>query len=69
MLYIFRAQANADAILNDYKKEAEAYKTLMQNNRLNTQGFLAYMGIRAIEDQSKPVYVGMKAPAKTNWLN
>ena len=39
----------------------------MQSNSLNVEGFLAYMGIRAIEEQNNPVYVGMDAPAKTSW--
>ncbi len=66
-----RAQAEADGILNQYMKEAESYKMLVSGSGLNldTPAFLAYMGVRAIEDAPNSVYVGMKAPAKTNWLN
>ena len=64
---IYRATAEAEGILNEYQEEAKTYKSLMDSNGLNTQGFLAYMGIRAIEDQDTPVFVGMDAPAKTDW--
>ena len=62
-----RAKAEAEGILNEYTEEAKTYKSLMDSNSLNVEGFLAYMGIRAIEEQNNPVYVGMDAPAKTNW--
>ena len=62
-----RAKADAEGILNEYREEAQTYKSLMTSNDLNTQGFLAYMGIRAIEDQDNTVFVGMDAPAKTDW--
>ena len=63
----FRAKADSEAILNEYQEEAKTYKSLMSSNGLNTQGFLAYMGIRAIEDQDNVVFVGMDSPAKTDW--
>ena len=39
----------------------------MKSNRLNTNSFLAYVGIRALENKKTPVYVSMDAPAKTDW--
>ena len=68
---VSRAKAEAEGILNDYKKEAEAYKSLVQSTGLGftTEGFLSYMGVRVIEDAKNPVYIGMQAPAKTNWMN
>jgi hypothetical protein len=62
-----RATADAKAILNEYKKEAESYKNLKEANGLDNAGFLAYMGIRAISNAKNPVQVGMDAPAKTSY--
>ena len=63
----YRAAAEAEGILNDYHQEAKTYKTLMNANRLNTNSFLAYMGIRALENKNTPVFISMSAPAKTDW--
>ncbi len=62
-----RAAAEAKGILNEYQEEARTYKNLMRSNRMNTNSFLAYMGIRAMEHKKSPVMLGMDAPAKTNW--
>ena len=64
-----RAKADGEAILNDYSKEAEVYKNLKEANGLDNIGFLAYMGIRAIANAKNPVYVGMKGPAETSFMN
>jgi len=67
---ISKAQAEAQAIMNEYKKEAESYKFLMAEDGLNmdVDSFIAYMGIRAIEDAQNPVQVGIDSPAKTSFL-
>ncbi len=62
-----RAKAEAEGIQNEYEEEAKTYKSLMNSNRLNTAGFLAYMGVRAIDDQDGTVFLNMDPPAKTNW--
>jgi len=64
------ALAQAKAILNEYEKEAESYKFLMSPDGLNmdVDSFLAYLGIRAIEDAVNDVQVGVDSPAKTSYL-
>eukprot|EP00058_Branchiostoma_floridae_P002740 XP_002588228.1 hypothetical protein BRAFLDRAFT_86671 [Branchiostoma floridae] len=65
---ISRAEAEAEAILNEYQTEADTYATIIQRQGLTTEGFLAYMGVRAISSSKNPVYAGVKAPAKTAYL-
>ncbi len=65
----YRAKAEAEGILNEYYKEAESYKALISGLNLNTQSFLAYMGVRTIEDAPNTIHVGIKAPAKSAWLD
>ena len=67
----FRATADAAAILNRYETEAASYTYLTDSNGLNldAEGFLAYMGVRAIEDASSTVQIAMEGPAKTAYLN
>ena len=65
--FFFRSQKEAEGILNQYREEAATYKRLTSNDGLgfNSEGLLAYMGIRAIENV--PVTVGMKAPAQASY--
>lgn len=62
-----RAITDAKAILDQYEKEADSYKVLKDSNNLDNEGFLAYMGIRAISNAQNPVHIGMKAPAKVSY--
>jgi len=64
------AEATAQGILNDYSTEAESYASLVAGDglNLNPEGFLAYMGVRVIEEAQSPVNVAMDAPAKTAYL-
>ena len=64
---VFRAQSDSKAILDEYEKEADSYKQLKDANSLDNQGFLAYMGIRAISNAKNPVHIGMKAPARSSY--
>ena len=69
--YVYcRAQANAESILALYEKEAEAYEDVIhsQGLQLSTKGFLSYIGIRTISSAVNDVYVGMKGPAKTSYV-
>ena len=65
-----RAQANAESIQALYEKEAEAYEDVIhsQGLQLSTKGFLSYIGIRTISSAVSDVYVGMKGPAKTSYV-
>ncbi|XP_035664085.1 uncharacterized protein LOC118407677 [Branchiostoma floridae] len=65
---ISRAEAEAAAITNEYQTEADTYATIIQSQGLTTEGFLAYMGVRAIGSSKNPVYAGVMAPAKTSYL-
>ena len=46
------------------------YTALMAADGLNltTEGFLSYLGVRAISAATNPVYVGMNGPAKTSYV-
>ncbi|KAK2161955.1 hypothetical protein LSH36_107g08004 [Paralvinella palmiformis] len=66
-IMLTRAITDAKAILDEYTKEADSYRALKEANNLDTQGFLAYMGIRAISNAKNPVRIGMKAPAKSSY--
>ena len=67
-VHFFRAQTEAEAILNDFTKEAEIYSQLAQTLGLDVEGFLSYLSIRALESASNPVYIGLDAPAKSSWM-
>ena len=56
----------ATSILNAYQQEAKTYKAVISSSGLNfdTDGFLAYMGVRALEDAKEDVYVNMKSPVE-----
>ena len=66
-MFVYRAQAQAKGILNEYTKEAASYKKLKTDNGLDNVGFLAYMGIRAISNAKNDVHVSMKGPAQTSF--
>ncbi|KAK2161956.1 hypothetical protein LSH36_107g08005 [Paralvinella palmiformis] len=66
-IILTRAQSDSKAILDEYEKEADSYKQLKDANSLDNQGFLAYMGIRAISNAKNPVHIGMKAPARSSY--
>jgi len=70
VFYSYRAQSAGEGIFNEYKKEAETYKTLVSRDGLglDTEGFLAYLGVRTIADAKNSVNVGMKAPANPSYL-
>jgi len=65
-----RARAEADAILDAFAKESDTYEELLSSSGLglSKEGFLSYMGIRAISNAQNPVYVGMDSPAKTSYV-
>ncbi|XP_022079259.1 uncharacterized protein LOC110973086 [Acanthaster planci] len=63
-----RAEAEAKAIYNQYETEAQTYVQIMQEQDLDTSGFLAYMGVRTIGLAKNPVYAGVDAPAKTSYI-
>jgi len=67
---ISKAMVDAEAILNEYKREADSYKFLMSPNGLdmNVDSFLSYMAVRAIENAPNPVQVGIDSPAKTSYF-
>lgn len=66
----FRALASAEAIIDQYTKEAEVYADIVGPAGLNLtiEGFLSYIGIRAISSAKNPVYIGLKGPAKTSYV-
>ena len=65
-----RAQTEAQAVLDVYAKEAEVYEMILDSNKLGftQEGFLSYIGVRAISNAKNPVYVGLKSPAKTSYM-
>ena len=66
----FRALANAASIQALYDKEAEAYEDVINSGglELSTKGFLSYIGVRTISSAVNPIYIGMKGPAKTSYV-
>lgn len=66
-LYNFRATTEAQAIIAQYEKEAEAYKKIVDATGLgfSIDGFISYLGVRVIADAKNPVYIGLDSPAKT----
>ena len=71
MFSICSAQADAEAIFNQYSAEAATYKRLTSSEGLglDSEGLLAYVGIRAIEMAQKPVMIGLDAPAKASYAS
>jgi hypothetical protein len=65
-----RARTEAMAILEQYEKEADVYVQIMDPNKLGftKEGFLSYMGVRAIANAKNPVHVGLESPAKTSYV-
>ena len=61
-----KAENEAKAILTAYETEAGTYKSIMDNQGLNVEGFLAYLTTRAIET-GDGVNVNLQAPAKTSF--
>ena len=60
-----RAETEAKAIVKAYETEAETYKSIMVNQGLSIDGFLAYLTTRAIEENRKSVNVNLDSPTKT----
>ena len=57
-----RAETEAKAIVKAYETEAET--SIMDNQGLSIDGFLAYLTTRAIEENRKSVNVNLESPAK-----
>ena len=69
-LYILcRANAEAQAIIAQYAKEAEAYEQILDSAGLafTVEGFISYLGVRVIADAKNPVYIGLQSPAKSSY--
>lgn len=67
-----KAETERQAILDQFSREAETYEVLFQSVQndglaLTNEGFLSYMGIRAISNAQNDVHLGMDAPAKTSY--
>ncbi|XP_052080290.1 uncharacterized protein LOC127718334 [Mytilus californianus] len=62
-----RAVTEAQSIIAQYKKEAEAYKKIVEASGLGftIDGFISYLGVRVIADAKNLVYIGLDSPAKT----
>ena len=68
-IILHRATAEAEAIIQQYEKESEAYKQILSDQGLgfSVEGFISYMGVRVISSAKNPVYVGLKSPAKSSY--
>ncbi len=68
--FFHRAQAQAASIEALYEKEAEAYENVINSGglQLSTKGFLSYIGVRTISSAVNDIYIGMKGPAKTSYV-
>lgn len=66
-----KATAEAKAVLEQYKREAEAYKEILSSSGLGftVEGFISYMGTRVISSAKNPVYIGLQSPAKSSYSN
>lgn len=66
---ILRATSEAEAIIAQYEKEAEAYQKILSNTGLGftIEGFISYLGIRVIADAKNPVFIGLQSPAKSSY--
>lgn len=67
--FFFRAQAEGQAILDRYTKEADSYKYLISSSGLglSINDFLSYLAVRALEDAANPMQINLDSPARTNW--
>jgi len=65
------AASQADAIKEQYEKEAEAYEDIMSSSGLNfsPEAFISYMGVRVIADAKEPVFIGLQSPAKSSYAD
>lgn len=63
-----RAHAEAEAIINEYQKEAETFEKLKRDLSMNNEAFLSYLAVRVIAEAKSDVYIGLKSPAKTDYL-
>ena len=63
-----RAETDAAAILNDFRREAEVYRELKETLSLDNDAFLSYMNTRALEGATNPVYISLDAPSKSTYL-
>ncbi|KAJ8320463.1 hypothetical protein KUTeg_002050 [Tegillarca granosa] len=63
------AKSEAEAIIAQYEKEAEAYQKILSNTGLGftIEGFISYLGIRVIADAKNPVFIGLQSPAKSSY--
>lgn len=70
LLFIYRGTAEAEAIIQQYQKESEAYKQILSSSGLNfnVDGFISYMGVRVISSAKNPVYIGLQSPAKSSYV-
>ncbi|XP_063411792.1 uncharacterized protein LOC134694680 [Mytilus trossulus] len=62
-----RGLTEAQAIIAQFEKEAEAYTKIVEASGLGftIDGFISYLGVRVIADAKNPVYIGLDSPAKT----
>ena len=69
MICLCRARSDGLAITNSYEIEADSYSYLISADGLNldTQAFLAYMGVRVVAEAQNDVNIAMKSPARTSW--
>ena len=65
-----RADAEASAIIAQYEKEGEAYESVLSSNGLGftPEGFISYLGVRVISSAKNPVYIALKSPAKSSYV-
>ncbi|XP_067936280.1 uncharacterized protein [Watersipora subatra] len=64
----FQAETEAQAIINRYELEAATYANISRDLNLTPEGLISYVGIRTIEKTPNPVYIGLKAPAKSSYV-
>ncbi|KAL3854870.1 hypothetical protein ACJMK2_014109 [Sinanodonta woodiana] len=64
-----RAKTEAEAIIVQYAKEAEAYRNILSASGLGftVEGFISYLGTRVIASAKNPVYIGLSSPAKSSY--
>jgi hypothetical protein len=68
---LFRATAESQAIREQYEKESEAYRTILDTGStglgFTQEGFISYMGVRVISSAKNPVYIGLQSPARSSY--
>jgi hypothetical protein len=64
-LFYFRAESEAEGVLNEYHKEAETFVKLKSDLNMNTED----LAVRVIAEAESNVYIGLKPPAKTDYGN